>query len=404
MDCVTQFYGLISVALLARLLLLPVQAHFFLEEFWHPDTDTEPSNNKGGLCTESAGCIVSRTLPDLCFGSAFSLLVLFYAQLAATAAGGARAGSAAHSYYVLEGHFFRTANMVVYGSYAILFLLMSLWVHIHHGTIDPNITTNTNNTHDTVDHTTTTTHYQLFQAIVWGLLCVLYMALFWAVVYFGPALLRLVQPSLVQRQRSALARRLVGTCALCGMVFLGRSIVFAWATFQSMGSDLNNKNGEVAHLAHQISHFLIPKWIRPQDDNDNNNDEDDPFATYFRRDCIEYVLLELIPSFIILLLMHQKQPSSSTNNNHGSTTRSSNNSNPHLASRSSNTTTAHHRSSPADSVDSSTQYPSYGGTATTTTTTTATSASTLRNNSSWVGGSGETASLLEKGLGPHNIV
>eukprot|EP00550_Attheya_septentrionalis_P003132 CAMPEP_0198284622 /NCGR_PEP_ID=MMETSP1449-20131203/4078_1 /TAXON_ID=420275 /ORGANISM="Attheya septentrionalis, Strain CCMP2084" /LENGTH=370 /DNA_ID=CAMNT_0043981783 /DNA_START=322 /DNA_END=1431 /DNA_ORIENTATION=+ len=369
---------------------------------------TEHTSNKGGLCTESAGCIVSRTLPDLCFGSAFSLLVLFYAQLAATAAGGARAGSA-HSYYVLEGHFFRTANMFVYGSYAILFLLMSLWVHIHHD-IDPNNNNinnnnnNNNNNNDTVDHamtSTSTTHYQMFQAIVWGLLCVLYMALFWAVVYFGPALLHLVQPSLVQRQRSALARRLVGTCALCGMVFLGRSIVFAWATFQSMGCDLNHNGNLFHHLAHQMSHFFVPKWIQQsQDDNDididndNHEEEENPFATYFRRDCIEYVLLELIPSFIILLLMHQKQPSSSTNNhNHGSTTTRSNNnnnnnnnSNPHLASRSSNThTTAHNdRSSPADSVDSSTRYPSYGGT------TTATATSTLRNNSSWVGGSGET--------------
>jgi len=237
------FYKLIFIALVSRLVLLPLEAFYF-----SPASPYVHSEN--GMCTSSPMCIVSRTLPDLAFASAFSLLVLFYAQLAGTAAGGGPRGL---SSILIRKGLFEAFNAIIYGTYGLLFLFTGIIPLIQ---------------------------YNIFQAVVWSMLCIIYLLLFVTLSYFGPVLVMLLKPSLARR--SALACRLIFMCALCALVFLSRTITFGLAIWKA---DIRYTHGVVPNLVIPLSSY----------------------GSMFGRDALGYALLELLPSLAILIIMHQPQ-------------------------------------------------------------------------------------------------
>jgi len=239
------FFNLLFVALLSRLLLLPVQAFFFSPS----SHDIHPDN---GMCMSSPSCIFSRTLPDMCFASAFSLLVLFYAQLAGTASGGGPQGL---SYILTRRRLFQTANVVVYAIYTLLFIFTAFVPHVP---------------------------YALFQTYIWSMLCLIYATLLGTLSYFGPQLLKLLRPSLARR--SALAMRLSTTCIVCAAVFLSRTVCFAIAVYDT---------------DYKWTHGIVASSISV-----------DAYRTQFDQNLLGYTMLELLPSVIILAMMHQRAPRS----------------------------------------------------------------------------------------------
>ena len=232
-----QFYNLLFIAILSRIILLPLEASF-LGLSLDPDLP---------------GCMFARTLPDLVFASTFSLLVLFYAQLAGTASGGPKG----LSIILLQPGYFRNVNIIVYIGYFVL-LLFTLF---YPGDFSQKI----------------------FQSAVWLFLSVLYFILLVILAYFGPVLVNLLRPSLAKR--SDLAIRLVAMCILCYIIFLSRCISFALGVFRD---DI------------RFTHGFIPVDLIKVDS------EEDPKV--FLRDCIGYGLLELVPSLAILYMMHQRRP------------------------------------------------------------------------------------------------
>lgn len=201
-----------------------------------------------------------RTLPDLVFASAFSLLVLFYAQLAGTASGGGPRGL---SLILLRPGYFRNGNIIVYVGYFVLLFLTVLYP----GSLSQHI----------------------FQSVVWLVLSVLYFVLLALLAYFGPVLVSLLRPSL--DKRSGLAIRLIAMCIICSLIFLSRGISFASA---------------VIHDDIRFTHGSVPIHLVKIDT------ESDPDV--FLQDCVGYVLLEIIPSLAILFMMHQKRRSFANSN------------------------------------------------------------------------------------------
>jgi hypothetical protein len=239
------FFNLLFIALLSRLLLLPVQAFFFSPSSHdiHPDS---------GMCMSLPACIFSRTLPDICFASAFSLLVLFYAQLAGTASGGGPQGL---SYILTRRRLFQMANIIVYAIYTLLFIFTAFVPHVP---------------------------YALFQTSIWSMLCIIYAALLLTLSYFGPQLLKLLRPSLARR--SALAMRLITTCIVCAAVFFSRTVCFAIAVYDT---------------DYKWAHGIVASSI-----------SSDAYRTQFDQNLLGYTMLELLPSVIILAMMHQRAPRS----------------------------------------------------------------------------------------------
>lgn len=232
------FYILLFYALLSRIILLPLEGAYL----------------GASLSASSPGLIFARTFPDLAFFTAFSLLVLFYAQLAGTASG---SGPRGLSIILLRPGYFRNGNVILYVSYLILLCITTLFP----GQLSRKV----------------------FQSLVWLFLCVLYLLLFSALAYFGPVLVNLLRPSLAKR--SGLAIRLIGMCIICSLIFISRGVSFGAAGFFS---DIKYRHG------------FIPSAII------NVNTESEPLV--FVRDNIGYTLLEVIPSLAILFMMHQKRP------------------------------------------------------------------------------------------------
>lgn len=234
------FYILLFLALLSRLCLLPLEAIFF------------------GLSIKSSnpGVIFFRTFPDLSFFSAFSLLVLFYAQLAGTASA---SGPHGLSVILQRPGYFRNGNVFLYLCY---FVFLSITV-LFPTKLSP----------------------KSFQSIMWLFLCLLYLLLFVILAYFGPVLLSFLRPSLAKR--SGLAFRLITMCILCILIFVSRSITFGLAGF---------------NLKIKCSFIVIPSGFVK-------------ISSYsapilFVRHSVGYILLEVIPSLIILFMMHQRRPTS----------------------------------------------------------------------------------------------
>uniref|UniRef100_A0A7S2LPL8 THH1/TOM1/TOM3 domain-containing protein n=1 Tax=Leptocylindrus danicus TaxID=163516 RepID=A0A7S2LPL8_9STRA len=214
-----EFYRLLLAALSSRLILLLAEGYMFQE------VD----------CTESVYCTLARTVPDFTFASAFAHLVQFYANLVETANGRPVAFSES---------FFERTNIFLYSVYFIMIALVGTQV------ID----------------------FDTFVSAVYFFLAGIYGILFFGIAYFGPTLIKLLQPSL--QQRSSLAFRLVGMCFICIIVFLCRTITF---------------------LTRATNHAV-------------------PFTSLdnFLNDNITFCLFELIPSLAILCLMRQSKSNSSS--------------------------------------------------------------------------------------------
>lgn len=237
-----KFYNLLFFALFSRMILLPVEGTYL-------GMESNPN---------SPGCMFARTLPNLVFASAFSLLVLFYAQLAGTASSGGPKGL---SLILLRPGYFRNGNIFVYVVYAILLLLTI----IYPGKLSENI----------------------FQSVLWVILSTLYFILLTLLAYFGPVLVGLLRPSL--EKRSGLAIRLIAMCILCFFIFLSRAISFAFA---------------VGHKEIEFTHSVFGfQLVDIESDNKPH---------LFLQDCLGYAVIELLPSLLILMMMHQKRPQPST--------------------------------------------------------------------------------------------
>lgn len=236
------FYNLLFLALFSRMILLPVEGTYL-------GMESDPN---------SSGCMFARTLPNLVFVSAFSLLVLFYAQLAGTASSGGPRGL---SLILLRPGYFRNGNIFVYVIYAVLLLLTI----IYPGKLSQDI----------------------FKSVLWVILSILYFTLLTLLAYFGPVLVGLLRPSL--EKRSGLAIRLIAMCILCFFIFLSRAITFAFA--------VGHKEIEFSHSVFGIHLIDVESDNKPH---------------LFVQDCLGYTMIELVPSLLILMMMHQKRPQPST--------------------------------------------------------------------------------------------
>lgn len=126
--------------------------------------------------------LVAETFPEMTFASAWTLLVSFFVQLVGTAAGTATYTKPSIVIY-----------LIAYGIYLIL-ILTDNW-----------------NDHASV--------------LLYAVLCCIYAALFGTLLYFGPRLVSMLQPSLVRR--SGLAIRLIVCVAICMIAFAARSVNLA---------------------------------------------------------------------------------------------------------------------------------------------------------------------------------
>jgi len=243
---------LLTAALLTRCIFLPWEGIIYYKGAgYHQEL----------ICLNSPACIMARSLPDVAFASAFSLLVFFYAQLAGTASAGGPRGL---SLVLSKKGLFATGNAVVYAVYCVLLACAFLqWIPL-----------------------------LAFQLCIWALLFLLYGSLLFVLTYFGPVLVTLLGPSLIKPTSRGLSVRLIGMCLVCTLVFLSRMICFGLA---------------MLHRDGRFTHGLVPYWTLPP-----------PVATdviiseylddaVLLRDLFGYALLELLPSLAILLMMHQRR-------------------------------------------------------------------------------------------------
>lgn len=243
------FYKLLAVALLSRCIFLPYEAYIYYNDMgYHQEL----------ICLEAPSCIMARSVPDLAFATSYSLLVVFYAQLAGTASAGGPKGL---SLFLSQRGVFKKANLVIYTLY---FLMLGL-AYLN---VIPLL---------------------LFEMANWVLLCALYGSLLFILTYFGPMLVRLLGPSLTKPSSQGLAVRLVGMCIICTLVFLSRFLCFTLAILHSDGRYTNGL----------VPHFMFPPPKAVDVVESEYLDED-----VLKRDLFGYALLELLPSLAILLMMH----------------------------------------------------------------------------------------------------
>ena len=189
---------MVFLSLICRTAMLPIQAFYFAPapstngSYWYPHL-----NPHTGMCISAPGCIVSRTLPDLVFASAFSLIVIFYAQLASSIIPSSpTTNDSSHHSTATTRKFnclselgkaltikglYKMWNMILYALYGFLLFFTG---------IIPLIST------------------VAFQYIMYFMLTVIYFSLFGLLAYFGPLLYSTLKSSL--NRRSALSKRLVG--------------------------------------------------------------------------------------------------------------------------------------------------------------------------------------------------
>ena len=268
--------------------MLPIQAYYVAPapstngSYWYPYL-----NPHTGMCFSAPGCIVSRTLPDLVFASAFSLIVIFYAQLASSVIPSSPTTndstdtkrkfnclSELGKALTIKG-LYKVWNMILYAFYGFLLFFG----------IIPLIST------------------VAFQYIMYSMLTLIYFSLFSLLSYFGLLLYSTLKSSF--NRRSALSKRLVGMCAVCITVFGSRTLGFGLALWNTSLS--YKKETNYVHL------FNFDK----NDGGDNDNANSDRYTSYtsynswtshFGRDAVQDFIIELIPSLIILAMMHQRKP------------------------------------------------------------------------------------------------
>jgi len=253
----TQFYKLLTAALLSRCIFLPFEAYIYYNGTgYHEEL----------ICLETPACIMARSLPDLAFASAFSLLVFFYAQLAGTASAGGPRGL---SLVLSRRGLFAMGNIFLYSLY---FLLLALAFF----NIIPLL---------------------LFEMINWALLFLLYGSLLFVLTYFGPVLVSLLGPSLTKPSSQGLAIRLISMCVVCTLVFLSRMLCFGLAMVKTDG---------------RFTHGLVPYWILPPPVANDVISSEYLDEDVLLRDLFGYALLELLPSLAVLIMMHPSSSASTT--------------------------------------------------------------------------------------------
>ena len=171
--------------------------------------------------------LIAETLPEMTFASSWTLLVTFFVHLVGAASG---AGT-----FDRPGHLLQA---MAYGIYLVL-IVTDIW-----------------NNHASV--------------LLYAVLCCIYAALFGTLLYFGPRLVVILQPSL--SRRSGLAIRLIG-CTLVCMVTFGAKCV---------------------NLARQV--------VDPPEQ---------------KRLWWSYGLVELLPSITLLLMMHSNRSQRTKTTNGG---------------------------------------------------------------------------------------
>jgi putative Ca2+/H+ antiporter (TMEM165/GDT1 family) len=156
------FYKLLGIALLSRLLFIPISVY----------------------CEGDMFQLVADTLPQLTFASAWALLVAFFAQLVGTATGTVLVAASSSP---------RPSPLIHVACYITYVILVILYWWNDSAAV-------------------------LLEA---GLCC-LYAALFGTLIYFGPKLVVILHPSL--ERQSGLAVRLVSSCSIGCVVFILKSI------------------------------------------------------------------------------------------------------------------------------------------------------------------------------------
>jgi len=166
----SMFYRLLLFALISRILLIPTEG-IVGSDYWK---------------------FVAKTLPEMTFASAWTLLVSFLVQLVGTASG---TGIYTQPSLIIQ--------MIAYGIYLVLTLVA---LHTHNAFVS-----------------------------VYAVLCFIYTILFGALLYFGPRLVLILYPSLIHR--SSLAIRLICSCIICVLIFAAQAVELARKVFSPPDDD-----------------------------------------------------------------------------------------------------------------------------------------------------------------------
>jgi hypothetical protein len=158
--------------------------------------------------------LVAETLPQLTFASAWGLLVAFFVQLVGTASGAVSSNK---------------PSLLIHIAVYLMYVILVVWYWWNDAAA----------------------------VLLYALLCIIYASLFGTLVYFGPKLVALLQPSL--ERQSGLATRLIACCTIGVVVFLVQAI--------SLARTVVTPTAEV------------PYWIT-------------------------YGFLELLPASLLLIMMH----------------------------------------------------------------------------------------------------
>jgi len=247
------FYIILLVALVSRFICIPIEAFAILSGY-------------KSHYYENSVCLFVQTFPELVFASAYSLIVLFYAQLAGTIH---VSGTRGLSFILSKRNFILVVSAVIYSVYFILAILTA----------------------------TKLKPKAIFQKLLWILFGVVYFFLLVLLSYFGPTLVILLRPSLTTF--SGLAIRLISMCVLCTFVFATRTVSFALAAILS---DARYTHGFLSMLAIHVS----PPSV-----------ERSSAALVFSQNMFGYMAVELLPSVLILIMMHPR-PSTATSGATGS--------------------------------------------------------------------------------------
>jgi hypothetical protein len=155
------FYRLLGIALLSRIIFVPIQ-----NSTW----DGEMIQ------------LVAETLPQLMFASAWALLVAFFSNLVATASGAVSSNK---------------PSLLIHIAVYLMYVVLVVWYWWNDAAA----------------------------VLLYALLCIVYASLFGTLVYFGPKLVALLQPSL--ERLSGLSIRLITCCTVGTLVFLLQAISLA---------------------------------------------------------------------------------------------------------------------------------------------------------------------------------
>jgi len=126
--------------------------------------------------------LVAETLPQLMFASAWALLVAFFVNLVGTASGGVSSNK---------------PSLLIHIAVYLMYIVLITWYWWNDAAA----------------------------VLLYALLCIIYASLFGTLLYFGPKLVALLQPSL--ERQSGLSVRLIAACTIGVTVFLIQAVFLA---------------------------------------------------------------------------------------------------------------------------------------------------------------------------------